>query len=407
MRERRLEAARPRVRHRARVRGAAGSGQARPVRSTGSSRARSIRPVRDALRLGAYQLWRTRVPARAAVSTTVDLVRAVSPRSAGFANAVMRRVAENPRAARAAVRGRPARAPRRRALPSALDRRRVRRRHSATRAPDELAAALAADDARPAVHLVARDDDPRRPARRSRRGQPSRARGRRAPSICAGGDPGELAAVRDGAGRGAGRGQPAGGARPGRRRRPGPRTIDLAAGPGGKAALLAALAWTSSGWSCTRPAPGWWPARGVRGRGRRRPAYRRCAAGDPRTGCCSTRPAPVSVRCAAVPRRGGGVSAADIEPLAVAAAGAAGQRAARWSGPAGWWPTRPARRTRARPPACWKPCCAIHPCRSSRSTRDRCCPADAATSATGPTVQLWPHRHGTDAMFLALLRRQD
>jgi 16S rRNA (cytosine967-C5)-methyltransferase len=24
----------------------------------------------------------------------------------------------------------------------------------------------------------------------------------------------------------------------------------------------------------------------------------------------------------------------------------------------------------------------------------------------GPTVQLWPHRHGTDAMFLALLRRQ-
>jgi 16S rRNA (cytosine967-C5)-methyltransferase len=23
----------------------------------------------------------------------------------------------------------------------------------------------------------------------------------------------------------------------------------------------------------------------------------------------------------------------------------------------------------------------------------------------GPYVQLWPHRHGTDAMFLALLRR--
>ena len=23
----------------------------------------------------------------------------------------------------------------------------------------------------------------------------------------------------------------------------------------------------------------------------------------------------------------------------------------------------------------------------------------------GPSVQLWPHRHGTDAMFLALLRR--
>ncbi|MCW2567525.1 MAG: methyltransferase, partial [Mycobacterium sp.] len=25
----------------------------------------------------------------------------------------------------------------------------------------------------------------------------------------------------------------------------------------------------------------------------------------------------------------------------------------------------------------------------------------------GPTVQLWPHRHGTDAMFVALLRRPD
>nr|EIF88656.1 RNA-binding Sun protein [Streptomyces tsukubensis NRRL18488] len=23
----------------------------------------------------------------------------------------------------------------------------------------------------------------------------------------------------------------------------------------------------------------------------------------------------------------------------------------------------------------------------------------------GPDVQLWPHRHGTDAMYLALLRR--
>ncbi|MDX6279454.1 MAG: rRNA (cytosine967-C5)-methyltransferase, partial [Kribbellaceae bacterium] len=32
----------------------------------------------------------------------------------------------------------------------------------------------------------------------------------------------------------------------------------------------------------------------------------------------------------------------------------------------------------------------------------------AVTDAAGPlpgTLQLWPHRHGTDAMFLALLRR--
>ena len=51
-------------------------------------------PARDALRLGAYQLLHTRVPAHAAVATTVDLVRAVAPGAIGFANAVMRRLSE-------------------------------------------------------------------------------------------------------------------------------------------------------------------------------------------------------------------------------------------------------------------------------------------------------------------------
>src|ERR1700712_1904025 len=37
--------------------------------------------VRDALRLGAYQMWRTRVPARAAGATTVDLVRTIETRA--------------------------------------------------------------------------------------------------------------------------------------------------------------------------------------------------------------------------------------------------------------------------------------------------------------------------------------
>jgi 16S rRNA (cytosine967-C5)-methyltransferase len=32
-------------------------------------------------------------------------------------------------------------------------------------------------------------------------------------------------------------------------------------------------------------------------------------------------------------------------------------------------------------------------------------PAGMPGLGPGPTVQLWPHRHGTDAMFLALLRR--
>jgi 16S rRNA (cytosine967-C5)-methyltransferase len=53
-------------------------------------------PARDALRLGAYQLLHTRVPAHAAVSQTVDLVRAVAPGASGFANAVMRTISETP-----------------------------------------------------------------------------------------------------------------------------------------------------------------------------------------------------------------------------------------------------------------------------------------------------------------------
>lgn len=51
--------------------------------------------ARDALRIGAYQALYTRVPPHAAVSATVDLVREVAPGAAGFANAVMRRVVES------------------------------------------------------------------------------------------------------------------------------------------------------------------------------------------------------------------------------------------------------------------------------------------------------------------------
>jgi 16S rRNA (cytosine967-C5)-methyltransferase len=51
-------------------------------------------PVLDALRLGAHQLLAMRVPAHAAVGTTVDLVRSkVGHGPAGFANAVLRKVA--------------------------------------------------------------------------------------------------------------------------------------------------------------------------------------------------------------------------------------------------------------------------------------------------------------------------
>jgi len=51
-------------------------------------------PVRDVLRLGAHQLLATRVGGHAAVATSVDLVKDVcGPRPSGFVNAVLRRVA--------------------------------------------------------------------------------------------------------------------------------------------------------------------------------------------------------------------------------------------------------------------------------------------------------------------------
>jgi 16S rRNA (cytosine967-C5)-methyltransferase len=50
-------------------------------------------PVLAALRLGGYQILRLRVPHRAAVSESVELARAASPRAAGFVNAVLRALA--------------------------------------------------------------------------------------------------------------------------------------------------------------------------------------------------------------------------------------------------------------------------------------------------------------------------
>jgi 16S rRNA (cytosine967-C5)-methyltransferase len=73
------------------------SGVLDAVISAGAKRdAASLDPaVRAVLRLGAYQLLHTRVPPHAAVSSTVDLSREVAgPKPAGLVNAVLRRVAE-------------------------------------------------------------------------------------------------------------------------------------------------------------------------------------------------------------------------------------------------------------------------------------------------------------------------
>lgn len=60
-----------------------------------AQRASRIEPkVADALRVSAYEALFTDTPERVVVSQGVDLVRSVSPRAAGFANAVLRRLTE-------------------------------------------------------------------------------------------------------------------------------------------------------------------------------------------------------------------------------------------------------------------------------------------------------------------------
>ncbi len=114
----------------------------------------------DVLRLGTYQLLRTRVAPHAAVATSVDLVRAeFGSGRAGFVNAVLRRVGERtedewidrlaPDPERDPVGHLAFRYPHPLWIAQAFA-------HALGADAGELAEVLAADDARPIVHLVAR-----------------------------------------------------------------------------------------------------------------------------------------------------------------------------------------------------------------------------------------------------------
>ncbi|MFI7674002.1 RsmB/NOP family class I SAM-dependent RNA methyltransferase [Actinophytocola sp. NPDC049390] len=114
----------------------------------------------DVLRLGVYQLLRTRIPSHAAVASTVDLVRAGhGSRSSGFVNAVLRKVAERSeeewldKLAPDSDKDRIGNLAMREAHPRWVARAFA---DSLGTTGDELADALAADNERPAVHLVAR-----------------------------------------------------------------------------------------------------------------------------------------------------------------------------------------------------------------------------------------------------------
>jgi 16S rRNA (cytosine967-C5)-methyltransferase len=201
-------------------------------------------PVLDALRLGAHQLLGMRVPPHAAVSETVGLARdAVGAGPAQFVNAVLRAVertegwdtriadaaGDDPLARLATVESHPLWVAR--ALREALV--------AHGRPADELPALLTADNAAPRVTLVAR---PGLATVDELGGTP----GALAPTaaVLPGGDPAGVAAVREGRAGVQDEGSQlvalALAAAP--LEGPDARWLDLCAGPGGKAALLAACA---------------------------------------------------------------------------------------------------------------------------------------------------------------------
>ncbi|MCD4526098.1 RsmB/NOP family class I SAM-dependent RNA methyltransferase [Nocardioides sp. cx-173] len=195
--------------------------------------------VLDALRLGAHQLLSMRVPDHAAISTSVSLVRTKGSSGAGnFANAVLRRVAEHDLDTWIGKVA-PAKPPSRYAE--------VAFSHPAWIVDElrkavgeaELHAALAADNVPPRVTLVAR---PGRATVAELPGTPTAY----SPYgvVLEGGDPGAVPAVAEGRAGVQDEGSQlvaallAGAPLDG----PDRRWLDLCAGPGGKSALLAALA---------------------------------------------------------------------------------------------------------------------------------------------------------------------
>jgi 16S rRNA (cytosine967-C5)-methyltransferase len=359
--------------------------------------------VLDVLRLGAYQLLRTRIPPHAAVATSVDLAHQVGHgRAAGFVNAVLRRVSgrtwqswtdelttdATPSAAMAIRTAHPE------WIVTAF---------AAALGGDqaETAHALAADDERPRTHLVAW------PGRTTREALLAQAGGEPGPYSpyavrMAGGDPAAVAAVVEHRAGVQDEGSQlcalalANTPITGRDER----WLDLCAGPGGKAALLAALA----------------AERGARlvaneRRGHRADLVRRL-----------TEPWDVEVRVG---------DARELEPIdggydrVLLDAPCTGLGALRRR-PEARWRRRPddlaaltdlQRELLSAALRLVRPgglvayvTCSPHPAETTEVVAGaplvdaRPMFPGVPDLGAGPTVQLWPHRHGTDAMFCALIQ---
>jgi 16S rRNA (cytosine967-C5)-methyltransferase len=196
--------------------------------------------VLDLLRLGAYQLIDLRVPSHAAVDTTVDLTRAVVGTGAsGLVNAVLRKVATGgDREQWLATLG--GDGEEQLALATNHPRWIVDAWRDALGGDAELEPALLADDAAPEVHLVARRVD-REALVEESGGEP----GPWSPFAVRlhGGDPGRLRSVRSGTAAVQDEGSQLAGLLLVRAPLEGPDSawLDMCAGPGGKAGLLAAV----------------------------------------------------------------------------------------------------------------------------------------------------------------------
>jgi 16S rRNA (cytosine967-C5)-methyltransferase len=195
-------------------------------------------PVLDVLRLGAYQLLRTRIPTHAAVSTSVDLARTrLTAGPAAFANAVLRKVAAHDLDSWL-VQLRPVDEMDALSLETSHPRWIAQAYRDALGGDlDETRRALAADDERPQVHLVARTVD-----RSELPGEPGPWSPRA--TRLEGGDPGDIPAVRDGRAGVQDEGSQLMALALAQAPLDGPDGlwVDLCAGPGGKAALLQSLA---------------------------------------------------------------------------------------------------------------------------------------------------------------------
>jgi 16S rRNA (cytosine967-C5)-methyltransferase len=367
-------------------------------------------PVLDALRLGVYQLLHTRIPPHAAVSATVDLVRAgPRPGAAGYVNAVLRRASRDdlagwieqltpagstdPLTRLALATAHP------RWIASALA--------DALGPGDELEAALAADDRPPVVHLVARPGlMDRNELARAVDGEA----GRFSPYAVylPGGDPARIRAVADGAAGVQDEGSQLVALALANADLAGPdgRWLDLASGPGGKAALLGALAALRNATvdavevaphrsqlvrSATRGLPVTVHTADGRQPGLPLASFDRVLLDAPCTGLGALRRRPEARW-----RR----TEADVAPLVTLQREllASAAERVRPGGLIGYVT------------------CSPHLSETAGVIARRPDGLDLVdarpylpgvpTLGEGPTVQLWPHRHGTDGMFLALLRRR-